>query len=138
MPAGVPVTSRLGQIKIDELLEDARTNYKVNERATLKDLGGRCTNHLIPFFGGRKAVSITTADVNRFIDKRQQADASNAEINRELAVLKRAFSLAYKAGKILHKPHIPMLKENNVRKGFFERDNLRKCVSGYLPSCNPW
>ena len=37
---GVPVTSRLGQIKIDELLEDARTNYKVNERATLKDLEG--------------------------------------------------------------------------------------------------
>jgi integrase len=130
---GVPVTSRLGQIKIDELLEDARTNYKVNERATLKDLEGRCTNHLIPFFGGRKVVSITTSDVNRFIDKRQQADASNAEINRELAVLKRAFSLAYKAGKILHKPHIPMLKENNVRKGFFERDQFEE-VRQQLPA----
>ena len=41
---------------------------------------------------------------------------SNAEINRELAALKRAFSLAVKDGKLMVKPYIPMLKENNVRK----------------------
>lgn len=130
---GLPVTSRIGQIKINELLEDAKTNYRVNARASLKDLEGRCTNHLIPFFGGRKAVSITTADVNRFIEKRQQAEASNAEINRELAVLRRAFSLAYKGGKLLHKPHIPMLQENNVRKGFFEREQFEE-VRKMLPA----
>ena len=107
----------MGQIKIDELLEDAKTDYKVNGRATAKDLEARCTNHLLPFFGGRKASSLTTADFNRFIEKRQQAGASNAEINRELAVLKRAFSLAYKAGKLLHKPHIPMLKRKQRSAG---------------------
>jgi integrase len=45
---------------------------------------------------------------------------SNAEINRELAALKRALNLGLQAQKIYHKPFIPMLKENNVRKGFFE------------------
>lgn len=130
---GLPITPRMGQIKIDELLEDAKSDYKVNGRATLKDLEGRCTNHLVPFFGGRKATSITTSDVNRFIEKRQQCAASNAEINRELAVLKRAFSLAHKAGKLLHKPHIPMLKENNVRQGFFEREQF-EAVMRHLPA----
>jgi len=48
--------------------------------------------------------------------------ATNAEINRELAAIKRAFSLGIQSGKVLMKPHIPMLKENNVREGFFERD----------------
>jgi integrase len=42
------------------------------------------------------------------------------EINRELTILKRMFSLAMQAGKLRYKPHIPMLRENNVRIGFFE------------------
>ena len=44
----------------------------------------------------------------------------NATINRELAFLKRAFNLGIETGKISRKPYIPMLKENNVRSGFFE------------------
>ena len=58
---------------------------------------------------------------------------SNAEINRELAALKRAFSLAVKDGKLMVKPYIPMLKENNVRKGFFERDEFER-VRSHLSS----
>jgi hypothetical protein len=46
---------------------------------------------------------------------------SNAEINRELTALKRMFNLAIQAGKLLQKPHIPLLKEDNVRVGFFGR-----------------
>lgn len=66
------------------------------------------------------AAPASTADIERFILTRQEAPAKNAEINRELAILKRAFSLGARAGKILVKPYIPMLKENNVRTGFFE------------------
>jgi integrase len=63
--------------------------------------------------------------VNRFNAAGQgEPQASNAEINRELAVVKRAFSLGARAGKILTKPYIPALKENNVRTGFFERDQF--------------
>jgi integrase len=40
---------------------------------------------------------------------------------RELSALKRMFTLAIQAGKLLQRPHIPMLVERNVRKGFFER-----------------
>jgi hypothetical protein len=47
---------------------------------------------------------------------------SAGEINRELTVLKRMFSLAIQAGKLVHKPHFPMMRENNVRAGFFERE----------------
>ena len=55
---------------------------------------------------------------------RQQAGASNGEINRELTVLKRMFSLAIDDGKLLYKPHIPLLRESNTRKGFFEADQI--------------
>ena len=52
------------------------------------------------------------------------AGVSNGEINRELTTLKRMFSLAIQAGKLLQKPHIPLLKEDNVRVGFFEREQF--------------
>ncbi len=104
----------------------------MNQRRSLVDLERYFNKHLLPFFGGRRATSVTTSDVRRYTVKRQEAGASNAEINRELAALKRAFSLALRAGTLLFKPHIPMLKENNVRKGFFERDQFESIVR-HLP-----
>ncbi len=62
----------------------------------------------------------------------EQRPASNAEINRELALLKRMFSRALQAGKLLYRPHIPLLKENNVRTGFFEREQFDS-VLAHLP-----
>ena len=65
--------------------------------------------------------AITTPDIRAYIATRQapatndgtpKPGASNAEINRELAILKRAFRLAVQAGKLLHRPHIPMLAEH--------------------------
>jgi integrase len=87
--------------------------------------------------------SITTADVRAFIVSRQSPithedgtktpGASHAEINRELAALKRMFTLAVQAGKLLHRPHIPMLKERNTRTGFFEREQFDS-VRQHLPA----
>ena len=42
------------------------------------------------------------------------------------------FRLAHQAGKVLHKPFIPMLRENNVRTGFFEWDQF-SAVRARLP-----
>ena len=57
---------------------------------------------------------------------------SAGEINRELTVLKRMFSLAIEAGKLHHKPHFAMLREDNVRVGFFEHEQY-EAVLAHLP-----
>ena len=59
--------------------------------------------------------------------------ASPGEVNRELAMLKRAFRLGLQARKIAHMPHIPMLKEPSPRKGFFEREDF-EAVLARLPA----
>ena len=129
---GLPITPRTARIRFSELAEDVVNDYKVNGRRSLRDLEMRHRRHVLPFFGQRRAASISTADINRFILKRQGEGASNGEINRELTHVKRAFSLAMKAGKMLHRPHVPMLQENNVRKGFFEREQF-DAVRSHLP-----
>jgi integrase len=46
------------------------------------------------------------------------------------------FSLAVKDGKLHAKPHIPMLREDNVRRGFFEADQF-EAVRARLPEPLP-
>ncbi len=130
---GVPVMPK--RVRFSELAEDVVNDYRVNGRRSLRDLEMRLRRHVLPFFGHRRAASISKADVNRFILKRLGEGASNGEINRELAHVKRAFSLAIDDEKVLHQPKVSMLQENNVRKGFFEReqfDAVRRCLPEHL------
>ena len=107
------------------------------------------SRNTLPFFRGRRMSSITTAQVRAYIAKRQEdvivvrkareegeepltRPVSAGEINRELTALKRMFSLAQKHGKLLHRPHVPMLREDNVRTGFFERE-MFETVRDQLP-----
>jgi site-specific recombinase XerD len=72
------------------------------------------------FFGDYKAQYVDTDLVKKYISERLEQGVANATINRELAAVKRMFNLAIQGAKIFRKPYIPMLQENNVRKGFFE------------------
>jgi len=129
---GVTIAQRFNRIMLDELLTDTETEYEVNGRDTLLDLKRRLRLHIRPYFEGMRAAAITTADIIKFTSKRRNAGASNGEINRELSGIKRAYNLAIRAGKLLHKPHIPMLKEASARKGFFEREQF-ETVRAHLP-----
>lgn len=128
---GLPISARVARLRFEDAIADVIADYRINGKRSLAHLERRVRKHLQPFFGGRRMASITTADVRTYVAQRQAAiehedgtvtpGASNAAINRELAILKRAFTLAMQARKILHRPHIPMLLERNVRQGFFER-----------------
>lgn len=75
---------------------------------------------------------IMTNHVRAYADSRIGQGASNATVNRELALLKRMFKLSINDGTLLAAPHIPMLSENNVRHGFFEREQFN-AVCEHLP-----
>ena len=108
------------RVTFEELAEGLIADYKANARKTLQDVEIRIRKHLAPVFGGRKAHQITSADVRTYSVQRQEQGASNGQINRELAALKRMFNIAFQEERIAKKPHIPTLEENNVRQGFFE------------------
>ncbi len=129
-----PKTER---VRFEELAEDFLNDYRANNRKSLVSAKRRIDLHLAPFFGGLRAVDITTDRVRAYAVKRQEQGASNASINRELAALKRMFNLAAEMTppKVARIPHIPMLKESNVRKGFFEHEEylaLRRELPDYL------
>jgi integrase len=123
---------------VGELFDDVLTDYRVNG----KDHGWAETKvrlHLRPAFGASQARRVTTTAVQQYISDRQQGHAANATINRELAILKRAFNLGRKhtPPKVVRVPHIPMLEENNVRKGFFEHDEFLRLRDALPPEIRP-
>lgn len=146
---GVPVTTVLNKLRWEEAAEDILNDYRINGKKTLDKVERLLTKHLTPFFGGRRMLGITSADWRRYLAHRQAQPitvrpatetepavtrtVSNAELNREAALVKRMFNLAVQAGKLSHKPYIPMLDEDNARQGFFEDEQFR-AVLKHLPS----
>ena len=105
-------------------IRDVLDDYRMNRRRSLVDVQRHVRLHLAPFFRRRRMGEITAADVRRYVVRRQREGARNATINRELAVLKRAFALGIAAGTLGSRPPIVLLREDNVRRGFFEAEEF--------------
>ena len=118
------------RVTIRELAEQYRTDYRVNQKKSLDKAermirridadGVETDSGLMAYFGDCKAHSVGTDRVKAYVSQRLDQGAANATINRELAALKRMYNLGLQSETIHRKPYIPMLKENNARKGFFE------------------
>jgi integrase len=103
---------------IGELLDALHRDYKNNGKSH-EWVDGVVTKHLRPHFGSMQTSKLRFGIVQRYMEQRQGAGATNATINREIALLRRAFNLTHE-----RLPTLPSkLKENNVRKGFFEHED---------------
>lgn len=132
---GVTVHSKA---TVDVLLDSLLLDYKVNGKDH-KWAEGVVRNHLRPYFGNLRISRVDTDTVKRYIADRQGTEAANATINRELALLKRSFNLGRKATPpvVARVPHIPMLKEDNVRTGFFELSEFRALCAALPEEIRP-
>jgi len=121
-------------VTFDAPAKDLLTDYTVNGRDTLKRVKWSI-DCFKESFGGMRVTHITTDKIKAHVEKRMKDDLTNASINRELAVLKRIFSLGAESTprKVNLIPYIPMLKKSNTRKGFFELDQYL-ALKGALPS----
>lgn len=116
------------RILVSELAEDMFREYRINGRKSLRLTQQRWQKHLKPVFGPLRAREVTTELVNKYVDCRKTEGAENATVNRELAALKRMYSLAYRSTprKVYQIPSFPRLRENPPRKGFVEQKQYKQ------------
>ena len=122
---------KLEKIRVDELAEDFLRDYRINSKRSYGHAEARWRKHLQPFFGGSRAIDVTSARIAQYVDARQKEGAENATINRELAALRRMFNLARRATppKVATMPYFAMLHENNVRTGFLTDEQYTKLAN---------
>jgi integrase len=114
------------QIKVETLLTLLIDEYRRQDKADLYITELRVRKHLSPKFGRVKACKLTSRDIREYIEFRKEK-ASNATINRELSILRRAYNLGTLEDPPLvsRVPRITKLKEDNVREGFIEHQQYR-------------
>jgi integrase len=124
-----PAAVKTGPVSIGELLDDYEAYAEVHNAKSYRRFGKVLTKKLREFWGDRKASKITSREIDDYIEKRLGepkqrggGEISNATVNRELYVLRRAFNLAKEATppKVGFVPKFRMLPEDNIRKGFLD------------------
>ena len=135
--SGRPVGPQIERTTLKSLTAMLLDDYRANSRRSL-DRAEDAVAHLHGFFGeDRRAIGITADAIVAYQAQRQRESWNNrpvaaATINYEVAMLRRAFRLGARAGKVSVRPEFPMLNVDNARKGFFEPDQHR-AVLEYLP-----
>jgi hypothetical protein len=75
--------------------------------------------HLTAFFGGVRARDISSDRIAKYQAFRLGEGAAAGTVNREVSCLRRAFN-PLRARRLAAMPAFSLLRENNVRRGFFE------------------
>ena len=120
------------QLQLGSLLDDLVSDYRVRRVRSLASV----LSHLKPLrdhFGNWRAVGINFRAIETYITTRREAEKSNATINREMELLRRALRLAHDRQLLPSIPKVRVLPEDNTRQGFFERPELEAVVAA-LPA----
>jgi integrase len=134
---GQVVGPKAERVTLKEMAEALFADYKVKENRSLVSVE-LSSRHLIADFGeNTRALDITKDRIDQYIAQRQQAEAANGSINREIAALRRMFNLLVQAKRLSHDnvPFFPHLKEAEPRQGFLEPaefSRLRDALPDYL------
>jgi integrase len=129
---GMPVGSQVERTTLGDILKMVEVDYAANGRRSL-DRVRHAGAHLKFFFDPAAKARIVTADrITAYQAERLGQGAKSATVNYELAVLRRAFRLGSRAGKVSARPEIQMLHVENTRKGFFEPEQYRAVIK-FLP-----
>jgi len=114
----------------EDLAKIITDDYAINSRRSNKRML-TSLNALRGMFKPSLARDITFDRLNTYIAKRLDAGVAPATVRNDLAILRRAFRLAERAGKAICPP-FPSIRVSNTRSGFFEEEQFREVLK-HLP-----
>jgi integrase len=122
------------RLTVWNLCELVIADYEFQGKRGLEDLRWRAEKHLRKTFEQLLAQALTSERLKAFKKERRLEGAADATINRELAIIRRGFTLAREAGLYRGEPpHFGLFKLDNARQGFVEDADYRKLIEA-LPS----
>jgi hypothetical protein len=100
-----------GKVRVSDLMETTLKRYDIDALKSTDDARARWKLHLKPEFEHLGAANVSSDMLDSYVQKRLKEDAEPATVNRELALLKRGFSLGMQSTppKVRFMPHFPHL-----------------------------
>lgn len=121
------------KLTVGTALKQVVDQATLDGRRSVADTERRITLRLLPYFDkDGQMSSITTVDIKAYQTERLKAGAARATVNRDMSIMRRAFKLAMENDQLTHMPKVKMLRENNIRQGFFEQEQF-DAVLAHLP-----
>lgn len=111
--------------KIPENLPAPTREWRIAQAEdVLRNQRARWDKHLAPVFGDRKAALVTKEDIAQYMADRLDSKARHATINREVALLKRAYRLGHdrRPRLVSDVPSFPTKLAEFSREGFIENE----------------
>jgi hypothetical protein len=131
---GESVLPHVDRVRWEEAQADLIAYYEATGKRDVAEAKSRVA-HLGLYFAGWRIARIDTPAIHGSVVHRKQQGAAPATINRELATLSKALRVAHQNKKLAGQlPRIEKLQEDNIRQGFFEREQfeaVRKCLPAY-------
>ena len=122
---------RIEKVTVDEIYDDLIKDYRL-KRQSVAWAERTWKLHLKDSFSGMKAANLGTNQITAYVEKRLAENASRATVNRELALLRRAFSIGCNEAEPQKVSRVPRFgrfivsEKGNERKGFVEEAQYRK------------
>jgi integrase len=116
---------------VSELLEDLHTDYRLRNKDAYNFLCDLRITKAV--FGDHRAVDLTPAVVDKYIEECQEKGRAPSTINHKTQLLGQAYRLAVERGELAREPKFRHLsEEGRAREGFFGEEDFKAIVS-YLP-----
>jgi integrase len=131
---GESVLPQVDRVRWEEAQADLIAYYEATGKRDVAEAKSRMA-HLGLYFAGWRLARIDTPAIHGYVVHRKQQKAAPATINRELATLSKGLRVAHQNKKLAGQPpRIEKLQEDNIRQGFFEREQfeaVRKSLPAY-------
>lgn len=141
--AGNPSPDTQKALTLRVMLEMVAADYRANGRKSLRLLPS-ITGHLYRLLGENTPAAKVDEAAVTWYQAQRLAETTNrgtptkpATVNREVATLKRGFRLALRSRRLVRRPDVAQLREDNIRKGFVERAQLDAILAHLDPSLQP-
>jgi len=122
---------------VADILQLVLNDYRNREKRTTRHVEIQVRKHLAPALGGIRIADLSSKDIESYRKLRKSQpghsgnQTSNATVNRELAVLRRALTLGRREEPpmVLRDFYIQILPENNIRQGFLQDDDYSSLLA---------
>ena len=119
---------KMGTLRFDQAMDAVINDYRLMGKRSLNAAERRNRLHLSPYFGRMKMKAISADTIRAYQVNRQDEGAANATINREVALVRRAFTMAQADRLVNWIPDMEMLPESEPRQGIIEPHQFDKII----------